>query len=57
VAAFSTFRLRIFIDTDAPSVKVRETAERETPARSATSFSVGGMISVSIVPDAGPRLH
>jgi hypothetical protein len=31
-AAFSTF-LRIFNDTDAPSVKVRETAARDTPAR------------------------
>jgi hypothetical protein len=42
VAAFSTF-LRIFNDTDAPSVKVRETAARDTPALSATSFSVGGI--------------
>jgi hypothetical protein len=40
---------RILRDTDAPSVKVRETAERDTPARSATSFKVGG-IAVSIVP-------
>jgi hypothetical protein len=31
---------RIFSETDAPSVKVRETADRDTLARSATSFSV-----------------
>jgi hypothetical protein len=35
--------LRIFSETDAPSVKVRETAARDTPALSATSFSVGGI--------------
>jgi hypothetical protein len=34
---------RVLIDTDAPSVKVRETAERDTPARSATSFKVTDM--------------
>ena len=31
---------RVLAETDAPSVKVRDTAERDTPARSATSFSV-----------------
>jgi len=31
------------VETDAPSVKVRETAERETPALSATSFRVTGI--------------
>ena len=31
---------RVSLDTEAPSVKVRETAERDTPARAATSFKV-----------------
>ena len=45
-AARSTLA-RIFSDTEAPSVNVRDTAERETPARSATSLRVGpGMAAV-----------
>ena len=47
-AAFSTLR-RIFAETDAPSVKVRDTAERDTPARSATSFNVTGMVGASAI--------
>jgi hypothetical protein len=31
---------RIASETEAPSVKVRDTAERDTPALSATSFNV-----------------
>lgn len=38
-AALSTF-CRVFSDTEAPGVKVRETAERETPASLATSSAL-----------------
>ena len=38
-AAFSIFA-RVAGDTDAPSVKHRETADLDTPARAATSLSV-----------------
>ena len=38
-AAFST-RARVAPDTDAPGVKVRDTADRDTPARRATCVSV-----------------
>ena len=40
-AALSTF-LRVSAETLAPSVKVRDTAERETPAIRATSCEVAG---------------
>jgi hypothetical protein len=36
---------RVFSEIDAPGVKVRETADRETPARSATSFSVTDILT------------
>lgn len=38
-AALSTLR-RMTSEIEAPSVKVRDTAERDTPALSATSFNV-----------------
>jgi hypothetical protein len=37
--AASTF-CRVSADTEAPAVKVRDTAEIDTPASSATSFAV-----------------
>jgi hypothetical protein len=44
------------IETDAPSVKVRETAERETPARSATSFNVTDhAVPSSLMPRSAKR--
>ena len=44
-AAVSTL-LRIFSETEAPSVNVRETADVDTPARLATSFRVTGIGSL-----------
>jgi hypothetical protein len=38
---------RVLAETDAPSVNVRDTAERDTPARSATSFNVIAMVGKS----------
>ena len=55
-AAASTLA-RIFSDTEAPWVKVRETAERDTPARSATSLRVGpaiGRVFSALQPVARP---
>ena len=53
-AAFCTF-LRVFSETEAPSVKVRETAERETHARNATSLSVIAITtSTNLQRESGP---